>query len=123
MLRRGSSQAYKVLGSEPSPYTNKVYSYMRYKGIPFENVLATAQIYQNLIVKKVGWPVVPVLVTPEDEWIQDSEDIILHLEKKFPEHSIIPQGKKQQLAAELLQYYGDQHLQQVSYCAFISEIA
>ena len=114
MLRRGSSQAYKVLGSEPSPYTNKVYSYMRYKGIPFENVIATAEIYQNLIVKKVGWPVVPVLVTPENEWIQDSEDIILHLENKFPEHSIIPRGKKQQLAVELLQYYGDQHLQQVS---------
>ena len=114
MLRRGSSQAYKVLGSEPSPYTNKVYSYMRYKGISFENVLATAEIYQNLIVKKVGWPVIPVLVTPENEWIQDSEDIILHLEKKFPEHSIIPRGKKQQLAVELLQYYGDQHLQQVT---------
>lgn len=30
--------AYKVIGSEPSPYTNKVYAYMRYKNIPFVNV-------------------------------------------------------------------------------------
>ena len=30
--------AYKVIGSEPSPYTNKVYAYMRYKNIPFANV-------------------------------------------------------------------------------------
>ena len=29
---------YKVIGSEPSPYTNKVYAYMRYKNIPFANV-------------------------------------------------------------------------------------
>ena len=29
---------YKVIGSEPSPYTNKVYAYMRYKNIPFSNV-------------------------------------------------------------------------------------
>ena len=86
---------------------------MRYKNIPFVNVMGTGEIYSELLVKKVGWPVVPVLVTPEDQWIQDSEDIIYHLEEKHPEHSIVPKGPKQKLAAELLPLYGDQYLQQV----------
>ena len=43
------------------------------------------QVYSELMPEKVGWPVVPVLVTPEDQWIQDSEDIIQHLEEKFPD--------------------------------------
>ena len=134
--------AYKVIGSEPSPYTNKVYAYMRYKNIPFANVpgwfpieklscipsvqkysswyrcedlsvegcsrasepmrsrslstnlnirlssetvKGTMQVYSELLPEKVGWPVVPVLVTPDDQWIQDSEDIIYHLEAKFPD--------------------------------------
>ena len=106
---------YKVIGSEPSPYTNKVYAYMRYKNIPFSNVpgwfpnfvsqpvtvtywhkfhgnkawiktvKATMQVYSELLPEKVGWPVVPVLVTPDDKWIQDSEDIIHHLEEQFPD--------------------------------------
>ena len=37
-MRTGVRNIYKVVGSEPSPYTNKVYSYMRYKNIPFNNV-------------------------------------------------------------------------------------
>ena len=35
----------------------------------------------------------------------------MHLEKKFPENSIIPPSPKQKLAAALLQLYGAQHLQ------------
>ena len=94
------------------------------------------QVYSELLPEKVGWPVVPVLVTPDDQWIQDSEDIIHHLEAKFPDKksskciynletilhleidkkwtlrsSIQPHGPKQKLAAALLQLYGDQHLQ------------
>ena len=45
----------------------------------------TMQVYSELLPEKVGWPVVPVLVTPDDQWIQDSEDIIHHLEAKFPD--------------------------------------
>jgi len=43
------------------------------------------QVYSELLPEKVGWPVVPVLVTPDDQWIQDSEDIIHHLEAAFPD--------------------------------------
>ena len=43
------------------------------------------QVYSELLPEKVGWPVVPVLVTPDDQWIQDSEDIIHHLEEKYPD--------------------------------------
>ena len=67
-------------------------------------------IYAQIVVPKVGWPIIPVLVTPDNKYIQDSEDIILHLEQKNPENAIIPKTPKQQLAAELLQLYGDQYM-------------
>ena len=38
IISRMYRKAYKVIGAEPNPYTNKVYSYMRFKKIPFQNV-------------------------------------------------------------------------------------
>lgn len=102
--------SYKVIGLEPSPYTNKVTSYLQYKNIEYESVMATMSIYAQVIMPKVGWPIIPVLATPDNEYIQDSEDIILSLEKTFPENSILPTTPKQQLAAQLLQLYGDQYM-------------
>ena len=54
-----------------------------------ETIQGTMQVYSELLPEKVGWPVVPVLVTPDDQWIQDSEDITHHLEAKFPDKKVL----------------------------------
>jgi len=88
-----------------------VTSYLEHKQIPYETVMATGKIYSEIILPKVGWGVVPVLMTPDGHLIQDSEDIIMALESKFPETSIVPNTAKQALCAQLLQLYGDQYMQ------------
>ena len=77
MFRKVTS-GYKVIGSEPSPYTNKVYSYLRYKNISFTNVPATFDIYNSLLTKKVGWPVVPVLGNLTSLVISHENDVIIY---------------------------------------------
>jgi glutathione S-transferase len=101
---------YILYGSEISYYTGKVRAYLHWKGIPFNEVLSNAQIYKEVILPRVGFPVIPVVVTPEDETLQDSSDIIDALEQRFPEPSIVPRGGVQRFVAALFELYGDDWL-------------
>ncbi|MFZ3034024.1 MAG: glutathione S-transferase [Parvibaculum sp.] len=104
------TQGYTLYGAEVSYFTGKVRAYLRYKRIPFSEVLATREVYREIILPRVGWPVIPVVVTPEDETLQDSTDIIDELERRFPGSSIYPITPRQRLAALLLEVYGDEWL-------------
>lgn len=104
------TQGYTLYGAEVSYFTGKVRAYLRYKRIPFIEVLATREVYREIIMPRVGWPVIPVVVTPEDETLQDSTDIIDALEIRFPEASVYPTTPRQRLAALLLEVYGDEWL-------------
>ncbi len=104
------TQGYTFYASEVSYFSGKVRAYLRYKRIPFSEMLNTREAYLNVILPRVGWPVIPVVVTPEDETLQDSTEIIDELERRFPTPSIYPSGPRQRLAALLLEVYGDEWL-------------
>lgn len=101
---------YRLYGGDISYYSGKVRAYLRHKRIPFEEYTATREIYKEIILPRVGWPVIPVVVTPDDQTLQDSSDIIDALEQRFPEPGIYPKGPCQKLAALLLEVYGDEWL-------------
>lgn len=101
---------YRLYGAEVSYYTGKARAYLRYKDIPFEEILATREVYKEVILPRVGWPVIPVVVTPDDVTLQDTTDIIDSLEARFPEPSVYPDTPRQRLAALLLETYGDEWL-------------
>lgn len=105
-----SDSRYRLYGGEISYYSGKVRAYLYRKGIPFEEYQATREIYKDIILPRVGWPVIPVVVTPDDQTLQDSSDIIDALEQRFPEPSVYPKGPCQKLAALLLEVYGDEWL-------------
>jgi glutathione S-transferase len=104
------TKGYTLYGAEVSYFTGKVRAYLRYKRIPFSEVLSTGDIYRQIILPRVGWPVIPVVVTPEDDTLQDSTDIIDELERRFPEAPVYPTSPRQRLAALLLEVYGDEWL-------------
>lgn len=104
------TQGYTLYGSEPSYFSGKVRAYLRYKRIPFAEFLNTPDAYRQVILPRVGWPVIPVVITPEDETLQDSTDIIDALELRFPAAPVYPESVKQRLAALLLEVYGDEWL-------------
>lgn len=99
-----------LYGGELSYFTGKARSYLRWKGVDFEERLATRDVYKNIIVPRVGYPMIPVLITPDDELIQDTTEIIDHFENASPDPSAIPSSPRQRLAAHLLELYGDEWL-------------
>ena len=105
-----TTHAYTYYGTEFSMYSGKTRSYLRYKGIPFEEKLATANVYRKVLIPKTGVAMIPVLETPEGEFIQDTTDIIDTLEQRFPERSVYPASPKQRLAALLMELYADEWL-------------
>ncbi|HVW26014.1 MAG TPA: glutathione S-transferase family protein [Polyangiaceae bacterium] len=103
-------ERYRLYGAEISYFTGKVRAYLRWKGLPFDEILADAGVYREIIVPRVGFPVIPVVVTPADETLQDSTEIIDELERRHGEPSVEPSTPIQRLVCSLLELYGDEWL-------------
>ncbi len=98
---------YRIYGAEVSPYSIKVRSYFRYKGIPHQWIVRDAT-RQEEFQKYAKLPLIPCVVTPDDEGIQDSTPIIEKLEALFPEPSIHPDDPTLAFLSALLEEFGDE---------------
>ena len=100
---------YHIHGIELSPYSVKVRSYCSLQGnsasTRFTRSLDTEGEYHE-ILKKL--PLVPLVVTPEKEGIQDSTPIIEHVEGLHPEPSIHPGDPVAKFISVLLEEFGDE---------------
>lgn len=101
---------YQLYGSEASYFTGKVRAYLHYKRIPFTEYPNSPENYRTVIMPRVGWRVIPVVVTPEGETLQDSSDIIDALEIRYSNAPVYPATTRQRLTALLLAVYGDEWL-------------
>lgn len=101
------SEMYRFYGWEMSLYSGKLRAYLRHKNIPFEERRATLWDMRQ-IRRQTGAQVIPVLVTPEGQWLQDTSHIIDRLEARFPQASAIPDTPRQRIAAYLLEAWGDE---------------
>jgi glutathione S-transferase len=101
------SDRYRLFGSELSPFSVKVRSYMRFKGLPHDwiirgpDTMETFQAYAKL-------PLVPLLVTPDDEGWQDSTPIVEMLEAAHPEPALQPEDPTVAFLSALIEEYGDE---------------
>lgn len=103
-----SAGVYTLYGSEMSPYSHKVRSYMRYKRIPHRWVPSGPGSTDPEYKKHARVPIVPTLVSPEGQGQQDSTPIIEALEQSFPEPSIHPPGVLLGFLSTLLEEFGDE---------------
>ncbi len=97
----------RIFGIELSPYSVKVRSYFRYKGIPHRWVVrgpASEEEYK----KYARIPIVPLVVTPEGEGIQDSTPILDRFEAEHPEPSVHPEDPVVGFLSALLEEFGDE---------------
>jgi glutathione S-transferase len=101
------ADGYRIIGAEMSPYSVKVRSYFRYKGIPHQWVLRNAASQAEF--EKYGrMPIIPLVVTPDGAGIQDSTPIIDQLEKLHPEPSIHPVETATNFISTLIEEFGDE---------------
>lgn len=98
---------YKIYGSELSPYSVKVRSFFRYKNLPHEWILRSPAV-QAEFQKYAKLPLVPLVVTPEGEGVQDSTPILERFEASTPEPSTIPADPALAFISALLEEYGDE---------------
>jgi len=97
----------RIFGSELSPYSVKVRSYFRYKGLAHEWLLRSPA-NQSEFQKYAKLPLVPLVVTSEGEGVQDSTPIIERFEAAHPEPSIMPGDEALAFLSALLEEYGDE---------------
>jgi glutathione S-transferase len=100
------SDEFRIIGAENSPYSVKVRSYFRFKALPHRWLRrAEAQEdYQRL----AKLPLIPLVITPEGEGLQDSTPIIETIEKRFPEPSITPDDPIAAIVSAVLEEFGDE---------------
>src|SRR3954451_6481192 len=101
------ADGYRIIGAEMSPYSVKVRSYFRYKGILHQWLLRNAAS-QAEYEKHAKMPIIPLLVTPEGTAIQDSTPIIDQIEKRHPEPSIHPDDPVARFVSALIEEFGDE---------------
>jgi glutathione S-transferase len=101
------SDVHRIFGAELSPYSVKVRSYFRYKGIPHEWILRGPAV-QEEFKKYAKLPLIPLVVTPQDEGIQDSTPIIEKMEAQVPEPTIYPQNAALRFLSALIEEYADE---------------
>ena len=100
------SQAYRLIGAELSPYSVKVRSYCRYKGIAFDWL--SRATHQDLFDKHAKLPLIPLIVSPDGESLQDSTPMMEWLEARHPEPSIHPGEPTSRFVSFLLEEFGDE---------------
>ncbi|MBI2739838.1 MAG: glutathione S-transferase family protein [Rhodospirillales bacterium] len=96
---------YRIFGSELSPYSVKVRSYFRFKGLPHEWIPRSPAV-QAEFQKYAKLPLVPLVVTPDGEGIQDSTPVIERFEAAEP--SLSTQDRTLDFISALLEEYGDE---------------
>ncbi|MBW2694855.1 MAG: glutathione S-transferase family protein [Deltaproteobacteria bacterium] len=97
----------RIYGGEMSPYSVKVRSYYRYKDIAHHWIVRNSDTQADY-QKYAKLPIIPLVVTSEDEGIQDSTPIIERLEAAFPKPSIYPDDPISAFISTLVEEFGDE---------------
>ena len=85
-----SQQCITLWGTPHSLYTGKIRSYLIKKGISFRERMPAEPAFQQRVVPVVGAVVVPILELADGTIVQDTSDMIDHLEQAFPARPMLP---------------------------------
>jgi glutathione S-transferase len=102
-----SVSQFRLMGLEPSPYTMKVESFMKFKGIDYEWVSRNLK-NEKLFQKHAKVQLIPLLFFPSGETMQDSTLIIERLEKECAGPTIHPEDEALWFLSCLFEEFGDE---------------
>lgn len=101
---------FRFYASDFSYFSAKVRPALRYKRVPYVELLATPEAYRRVIRPRTGLGFIPVIVTPEDETWQDTSEILDALEARFPDPPLYPRQGVLRVLAYLIELYADEFL-------------
>ncbi len=105
-----SERFYRFYASEVSYFSGKVRPALRYKRLPFVEILSTPDVYRRVIRPRTGLSYIPIIVTPADETWQDTSDILDAIEARYPHPPLYPQTPVQRVLSLLIELYADEFL-------------
>jgi glutathione S-transferase len=83
-----SNAPFHIYGLTQSYFTRKLTAYLDYKRIPYLFRRSGGAVEG---ARAAGWSGgIPVVQTPEGDWMWDTTDMIHYLERRYPEHGVIP---------------------------------
>lgn len=91
-----------------SYFSGKSRAYLDYKGIPYVEKPIDIYTFTVRAKRRTQAAVMPVVVTPTGEWLQDTSVIIDELEQRFPVVPIVPATPVQRIAAYLIELWADE---------------
>lgn len=101
------SELFRIFGLEASPYSVKVRSYFRYKAIPHQWIVRDQSTMAEF-QRHAKLPLVPLVLTPEGDALQDSTPILEAMEKRFPEPPLDPPDPARGFLSALIEEYADE---------------
>ena len=101
------SDVYRIYGAEPSPFSVKIRSYFRYKQIPHQWIVRNAETMADY-QKFAKIPIIPLVVTPDDQGLQDSTPIMETIDAAFPTPAAQPGDSITSFLSLLLEEFGDE---------------
>lgn len=106
------TNTYRLFGSELSPYSVKVRSFLRFKGVEHQWIPRSPAV-QAEFQKYAKLPLIPLVVTPpgpngEAEGLQDSTPILERFEASHREPRATPDDPALAFVSALLEEYGDE---------------
>lgn len=105
---------YRLFGAETSPYSLKVRSFLRYKGVEFEWIVRSAET-EAAFQAEARVPTVPMLLSPNRPPDQDSTHIIATLEADHNEPSAVPDDPACAALALVLEDFADEWLNKLMF--------
>lgn len=102
-----NNRPYILMGWELSYYTGKARCYLRHKGVPLQEKGMNLLDFRK-VKKHTSSVVMPAVITPDGDWLQDTAHIIDTLEARHPVRSMTPADPVQQFAARLLETWFDE---------------
>ena len=100
---------YRVYGSEMSMFTAKIRPVFRRKGLRWVEQLATPARWQEA-EDRTGNRMIPILITPEGDLVQDSSVIIDLLEARHPEIPVESPDPVVKLLGRIFEIYHDEFM-------------
>ncbi len=105
-----SERTYTLYTMDNSPYSDKIRALLRYKRVPFVELSETIETRFTVLQTRTGKTMVPVVITPDDEAMNDSTTIAAALEAKHPSPATRWPDRAIDTLAMLLEDYADEWL-------------
>jgi glutathione S-transferase len=93
-----------------SYFSGKMQAYLRYKEVPHECIELKWRGMLNVLFPNTGLMKVPVVRTPEGEWLADTTPMIDWFEQRFPAGPVTPPDPFQAFFSRLVEDYADEWL-------------